>query len=115
MRAWNTSQNFWWRDIFQGLQNGSLIAGAALVLLALFTLAFPTFVAGVVAAFILFAGALALILGYKVYRFRKDPEVLRPYHPNSGYWVEPEGAPEEGVWTRRGPRFYSRRIFFIMR
>ncbi len=103
MRAWNTSQRFVWKDVFQGLQNGALMAGAALVLLALFTLAFPTFVAMIVATFILFVGALALILGYKVYKFRKDPEVLRPYNSNSDYWVEPDVEWRQIVWTRRGP------------
>ena len=96
------------RDIFEegykSLQRGLLVFGGSLVALAILIFMFPALIGFIFAAFILFAGAAILAVGWKVWRFKKHLE-------SSGE----EPKPFKASFRTDGPHYTRRRIFVVMK
>ena len=96
------------KDIFEegykSLQKGILLFGGSLVVLATLIFLFPALIGYMFAAFILFAGAAILTVGYKVWRFKK-------HLGSSEEWSIPVTA----SFKTEGPNYKRRRIFIVMK
>ncbi len=96
------------KDIFdegyKSLQRGILIFGGSLVSLAILIFMFPALIGFIFAAFILFAGAAILAVGWKVWRFKKRLG-------SSGEWSKPVTA----SFKTEGPHYTRRRIIVVMK
>ena len=96
------------KDIFdegyQYLQKGILIFGGSLVALAILIFMFPALIGFILAAFILFAGAAILAVGWKVWRFKK-------HLGSSEEWSKPVTA----SFKTEGPNYTRRRIIVVMK
>ena len=96
------------KDIFdegyKSLQKGILLFGGSLVALAILIFMFPALIGFIFAAFILFAGAAILAVGWKVWRFKK-------HLGSSEEWSKPVTA----SFKTEGPRYARRRIFVVMK
>lgn len=96
------------KDIFdegyKSLQRGILIFGGSLVALAILIFMFPALIGFIFAAFILFAGAAILSVGWKVWRFKK-------HLGSSEEWSKPVSA----SFKTEGPNYTRRRIFVVMK
>lgn len=89
---------------FKALLTWIVLFGFSLVALGLMIFYFPALIGFIFAAFILFAGAATLYGGYRIWKLRRhvgEFEVVR----------EPV---YETAQTER-PRYYSRRVTFIVR
>ena len=96
------------KDIFEegykSLQRGLLVFGGSLVALAVLIFMFPALIGFIFAAFILFAGAAILAVGWKVWRFKKNLS-------DSGE----ESKPFKASFRTEGPHYTRRRIFLVMK
>lgn len=96
------------KDIFEegykSLQRGLLIFGASLVTLAVLIFVFPALIGYIFAGFILFVGTGVLVVGWKVWRFKKHLE-------SSGQ----EPNPFKASFRTEGPHYTRRRIFVVMK
>jgi len=94
------------KDIFeQGyktVQKGILLFGGSLVLLGILIFLFPALIGYMFAAFILFAGAVFLTAGWKIWRFKKEFE-------------RGEEIPLTATFRTEGPHYTRRRIVVVMK
>ncbi len=101
-------RNLHHKDIFdegyKSLQKGILIFGGSLVALAILIFIFPALIGFIFAAFILFAGAAVLTVGWKVWRLKK-------HLGSSEEWSKPVTA----SFKTEGPHYTRRRIFVVMK
>lgn len=96
------------KDIFdesyKSLQKGILIFGGSLVALAILIFIFPALIGFIFTAFILFAGASILAVGWKVRRFKK-------HLGSSEEWSKPVTA----SFRTEGSHYVRRRIIVVMK
>jgi hypothetical protein len=96
------------KDIFEegykSLQKGIVLFGGSLVVLAILIFLFPALIGYMFAAFILFAGAAILTVGWKVWRVKK-------HLGSSEEWSIPVTA----SFKTEGPNYKRRRIFVVMK
>jgi hypothetical protein len=96
------------KDIFnegyKSLQKGILLFGGSLVALAILIFMFPALIGFIFAAFILFAGATILAVGWKVRQFKK-------HLGSSEEWSKPVTA----SFKTEGPHYTRRRIIVVMK
>lgn len=101
-------RNSYNKDIFdegyKSLQRGILVFGGSLIVLAILIFMFPALIGFIFAAFILFAGAAVLTVGWKVWRFKK-------HLGSSEEWPKPVTA----SFKTEGPHYTRRRIFVVMK
>ncbi len=89
---------------YKALRNSTFLFSAVMIGLGILIFMFPQLIAFMIAAFILFLGVSALVIGYKIWKLKNT---ARPFE-----WEEEQVFEPEDV---EGHRHSQKRITFIMR